>query len=730
MTLIVVESPTKARTFNRILKMKGLDSEFEVFATVGHFRDLPVSEIAINYEKDFQPQYAIIEKKEKVVAKLRDLAQEHKKIILATDADREGESISYHVAYLLGFIRENWPDFSLEETENVKRIVFHEITPKALEEALAHPTELRIDLVKAQQARRILDRVVGYELSPLLWKKTGKNWLSAGRVQTVALRLIVEREKEINAFAITPYYQIFGNFKNGEEFRAKLVSKKGEKYEVKTKMKLFVGEYEFVKTTITEENLPQIKTDLENDTYTVADVTEEIAQRFPPPPYTTSLMQQDAFQKHGFPSKLTMRLAQSLYERGLITYHRTDSFNLSAGYVFGAKDYITKTYGQEYALEKPRGFRNKSKNAQEAHEAIRPTKVERTPKEVKGEKKLSAEQMKLYELIFNRALATQMKEAEVKNIKVTIKSSNDYEFEADSQQVLFDGFMKILWPDYSDKHRNSVQIKKGSSINLETLDIEEKKTKPPYRFNEATLIKALEEKEIGRPSTYASIISLIQDKHYIDRESRYFMPTALGTSICDYLSNAFPDIFNLEFTANMEGKLDDIANGDEKLLKTLQDFYNPFVKELEERKGDTTKLDINETLDEDCPQCGNKLMNRYGKFGKFISCSNYPACKYIKPNLKFVPNQFCPDCKGRITVRYSQKTRKRFYGCENYPTCKFVKFALADEGGQLPTRTPEEIKAKEEAAAKKKAPAKKKSVKKKKTVKKTTKTATKKTVKK
>lgn len=707
MSLIVVESPTKARTFNRILKAKGMDGDYQVFATVGHFRDLPATSIAINYEKDFKPEYEIMATKNKVVNQLKDLAKEHKEIILATDADREGESISYHVAYILGYVREKWPDFKLEEEAGLKRIVFHEITPKALEEALAHPTELRIDLVKAQQARRILDRVVGYELSPLLWKKTGKNWLSAGRVQTVALRLIVEREKEITAFKIEPYYQIFGNFKNGEEFRAKLISKNEVKYEQKTTLQLFAADYEYVKTTINDSNLSEIKTDLEKDTYKVSSVTEELAQRFPPPPYTTSLMQQDAFQKHGFPSKLTMRLAQSLYERGLITYHRTDSFNLSAGFVFGAKDYIAKTYGEAYALEKPRGFRSKSKNAQEAHEAIRPTKVERTPKEVKGEKKLSAEQMKLYELIFNRALATQMKEAEVKNVKVTVDSAKGYEFEADFQQVLFDGYMKVLWPDYADKHKNAVQIKDGSTVNLGVLDVDQKQTKPPYRYNEASLIKTLEEKGIGRPSTYAAIISLIQDKHYIDRESRYFMPTALGTALSDYLSKAFPDIFNLEFTANMEDKLDEIANGDQQLLKTLQDFYGPFHTELEERKEDSTKIEINETLDEDCPQCGNKLMVRYGKFGKFIACSNYPTCKYIKPNLKFVPNQFCPDCGGRITVKYAHKTRKRFYGCENYPTCKFVKFALADEGGQMVAKEKKDGDVKEEKVTKKKTTKKK-----------------------
>ncbi len=676
MALIVVESPTKARTFNRILKSKSWGEGYYVFATVGHFRDLPSKNISVDIENKFKPEYEIMEKKQLMVDKLRELAKEHKKIILATDLDREGESISYHVAYILGFVKEKWPDFDLEETPNLERIVFHEITPKALEDALHNPEKLRIDLVKAQQARRILDRIVGYKISPLLWKKTGKNWLSAGRVQSVALRLIVEREKEILAFAKEPYYQIFGNFKSAEDIKGKLVSKNGEIYEIKKTIQLFDGEYTFVKTTIDESLSKVIEEDLKGDTFQITSVNEETVKKYPPPPFTTSLLQQDAFQKLGYPSKLTMRIAQSLYEKGLITYHRTDSFNLSTKFVFDAKDYIVKAYGEEYALEKPRGYKTRSKNAQEAHEAIRPTKLDKTKKSTETAKKLSPQEKKLYELIFNRAIATQMKEAEVKQIKVSIKSGKGYEFESDFVQILFDGFMKVLMPEYAKKNVTRPNIKQNDPVTLDSVTNEMKDTRPPYRYNEASLIRTMESKGIGRPSTYASIVSLIVDKHYVEKERRYFIPTPLGTALSDYLSTTFPDIFDLTFTANMENSLDDIANGDKKLLDTLENFYIPLRLELEKNKDDDSQIKIDEEqIDEKCPKCGGDLVVRFGKYGKFYACGNYPKCKYIKPNLRYVEKYFCPLDNGRLVVRYS-KAGKRFYGCENYPTCKHVQWAL------------------------------------------------------
>ncbi len=709
MALIVVESPTKARTFNRILKSKEWGSDYFVFATVGHFRDLPSKSMAIDLKHEFAPEYEIMEKKGNMVDKLKQLAQEHNEIILATDPDREGESISYHVAYILGFVDEKWPDFDLKNKNDLKRIVFHEITPSALEEALKNPEKLRIDLVKAQQARRILDRIVGYQLSPLLWKKMGKNWLSAGRVQTVALRLIVEREKEIESFDKAPYYQLFGNFTNSEPIKAKLVSKNGDIYEVKTKLDLFDGTYEYAKTTIDSEKARIIDEDLKGDTFSITSIDEKIANRFPPPPFTTSLLQQEAFRKLGYPSKLTMRIAQSLYEKGLITYHRTDSFNLSSKYVFSAKDYIVSAYGKKFALEKPRGYRTKSKNAQEAHEAIRPTKAERSPREIKN-KKMSVQEKKLYELIFYRALATQMKEAEIKESTIKIKSGKGYEFEAVHQQVIFDGFLRVLSPAFVKNNTTSLQIVDNEHISLDKLDVEEKETKPPYRYNEASLIKTLEEKGIGRPSTYASIISLIIDKHYVEKEHRYLKPTPLGGSISDYLAGAFPKIFDLTFTANMEDELDDIANGDKKLLEVLKEFYSPFSVDLEERKKDTATIEVEEDkLEEKCPKCGSDLVARYGKFGKFYACSGYPNCKYIKPNLRYVNGYNCPNCNGRLVIRYS-RGGKRFYGCENYPECKHVQWALKTDAtlkAAKPEDTEASKKTEKKTVAKRKTKAKK-----------------------
>jgi DNA topoisomerase-1 len=671
MALIIVESPTKARTFNRILK----DKDFFVFATMGHIRDLPANTISIDYDHSFKPDYKIIKTKEKVVAQLKKLAKENDEIIFATDPDREGESISYHAAQIVGLIKEKWPELVISKDKPVKRIVFHEITQHALEEALANPQTLRLDLVKAQQARRILDRIVGYELSPLLWKKMGKNWLSAGRVQTVALRLVVEREKEIRAFKIEDYYQIYGMFKNGEDIRAKLVKKDNLSYEQKLTLQLFAGEYQYTRTTIVKDNVEDLKTDIQSDSYRVTSVKEEIKQRFPPPPFTTSLLQQEGFHKFGFSSKMTMRIAQDLYERGLITYHRTDSFNLSTQFVFRAKDYIEETYGKEYVLEKPRGYRTKSKMAQEAHEAIRPTKLQKGVETIEVDKKITQNHKKLYKLIFDRAVATQMKEAEVKHVILTITGKKGYAFESEVQQVLFDGFLKVLNPDFAAKNQRVVKIKEGTALTLTSLEAAESKTTAPYRYNEASLIRILEEKGIGRPSTYAPIISLIQDKNYVEKEFRYFAPTKLGEAISEYLSEAFPTVFDLNFTAQMEENLDLIAEGESEMVTVLKDFNVPFHKHLEEKKKDKTVIDVEETVDEKCEKCGSAMVVRFSKFGKFMACSKYPKCKFTKPFLHFINNAFCPEDNGRMTLRFT-KTRKKFYGCENYPKCKFSSWVL------------------------------------------------------
>ncbi len=676
MPLIVVESPTKARTFNRILKDR--EGDYEVFATVGHFRDIPSDSLHIDYTQHFKPSYATSSTKEKIVHKLLELAKKHNnEVILATDEDREGESISYHIAYVLGFINESWPTFTFNR--ELKRIVFHEITPKALFEALESPTTIRTNLVKAQQARRILDRIVGYELSPLLWKKLGKNWLSAGRVQSVGLRLIVEREKEIQAFKQDQYFQIFGVFTIGEEpdVRSKLVSFQGAPYEEKTKLQLFAGEYEYAKTSIDVTKRDSILQDLNTDSFSISEVGVTESSKYPPPPYSTSLLQIDAYQKLRYPSKLTMKLAQTLYERGLITYHRTDSFNLSSSFVFKAKDYIAKTFGEGYALDKPRGFKTRSKGAQQAHEAIRPTKFEKNPKTGKGDKKLTGELLKLYTLIFNRAIATQMAEAKVKTIHCTIQSAKGYVFTKEVEQVVFDGFLRILNPEYSAKHNRLPLFEKGATVKLQQAENEEGFTKPPPRYNDGSLVRTLEEKGIGRPSTYASIISNIQDKQYVVREKNQFVPTGLGTAVSDYLSHAFGKIFELDFTAKMEEKLDLVEENAEDMVTMLDEFYAPFKAELDIRKQDVSPIEVKaDLLDETCPQCGSQLTYKYGKYGKFTACSNYPACKYIKKIIKYLEGQNCPLCKGRLVFRFSPKLRRRFFGCENYPTCKYTQFTL------------------------------------------------------
>lgn len=675
MALIIVESPTKARTFNRILKEKGKGKDYYVYATMGHIRDLPPSNISVDYTHDFKPKYQIIKTKQKVVDELKTLAKKNKEIIFATDPDREGESISYHAAFILGFINEDWPKIEFKEGKVCKRIVFHEITPQALEEALAHPESIRLNLVQAQQARRILDRLVGYELSPLLWKKMGKNWLSAGRVQTVALRLIVEREKEIRKFTQEEYYKIFGLFKNGEELKARLTKKDDVPYEQKFKIELFTGEYTYTKTTITKDTVEPLVADIKSDTYSIEQVKETVQNRFPPPPFTTSLLQQEGFQKHGFSSKMTMKLAQDLYEQGLISYHRTDSFNLSAQFLTAAKKFIVKTYGAEYALDEHRAFKTKSKMAQEAHEAIRPTNLEKTEEDITNET-LTHNHKRVYKLIYDRAVATQMKEAQVKSIAVTITGKKGYKFVTDMQKVLFDGFLKVLNPEFIEKNQGSTVLKEGDTINLDSLESTESKSKPPPRFNEASIIKTLEEKGIGRPSTYAPIISLIQDKNYVEKENRYFIPTHLGEAISDYLSEAFPDLFGLNFTAGMEENLDNVAENKETVVHLLKEFHKPFAEVLEKRKLDNKKIDVEEKVDEKCGKCGAPLVVRYSRYGKFLACSKFPECRFTKPFLHFVEGKLCPECnKGRIVIRFT-KTKKRFYGCENYPNCKYSAWKL------------------------------------------------------
>lgn len=669
MNLIIVESPTKANTFNKFLS-----KEYQVEATMGHIRDLPENKMALDLTKSFKPEYIINKKKSNIIAKIESLAKKASVIILATDADREGEAISYHIAHILGFIKENWPDSLIKKNNKLKRIVFHEITKEALSNALLHPQKLNLNLVNAQQARRILDRIVGYKLSPLLWKKMGKRWLSAGRVQTVALRFIVEREKEIKKFAKEPFYKIFAVFANSCELKAHLISKNNEKYEKNFTLNLFDGSYTYSKTTIDKNKSEIIKKDLQADTYKINDVVENQTKRYPAPPFTTSSMQQEAVHTLGLSSRTTMKLAQDLYERGLITYHRTDSINLSAKFLNEAQKFIKKEYGNDYALLSPRVYKTKSKLAQEAHEAIRPTDLKFIDI---NNLELTYSHKRLYNLIFKRAIASQMKEGTINIIKIKILSAKGYLFGSGWEEILFDGFLKIYSP-IKQKQETTVQSKikpkLGEIVSLKDLNIKETETTPPPRYNEASLIKTLEERGIGRPSTFALIISTLQERNYVEKKDNRFYPTFLGDAVCNYLSEAFSDIFKIDFTAQMEEKLDLIANGEKEIISVLDNFYDPFIKHLTKEEKNKQFIDVEEKTNEICSQCGKFLVFRYSKYGKFYACSKYPTCKFTKPYYDSI-DKICPRCSGKIIIKYT-KTKKKFYGCSNYPSCTFAAWRL------------------------------------------------------
>jgi len=662
MNLILVESPTKAQTFNKYLK----GDEYHVEATIGHIRDLPQKKIGIDVDNDFRPEYVISPEKEKTIATIKKFAKKADSIILATDADREGEAISYHIAFLLGFVDEKWPESKIHKDKRLKRIVFHEITKSALEEALEHPQEIDIDLVNAQQTRRILDRIVGYKLSPLLWKKIGKRWLSAGRVQTVALRFIVEREKEIKKFESTPFYKGNGIF---ESVEAKLTAKGTEKYEKKFTLQLFDGEYSYTQTTITKELVPELQKDISSDSFIVSDLDVRSNNRVPPAPYITSTLQQDAARKFGYSSKQTMSLAQNLYEKGLITYHRTDSINLSEKFIPQAHAYIKKTYGDKYISTTQRVFKTSTKKAQEAHEAIRPTDLN---EDLANHSGLTNRHKNLYDLIFKRALASQMSDAEIKNMTITIEGKKGYTFKAYQDQVMFEGFL-VLYP--YEERKITFNKEKGDPIKLDPLTFEEAQTQPPPRYSEASLIRTLEKKGIGRPSTYAPIISTILLRNYVEKQEGRFHPTSLGDAVSDYLSGAFENLFEVEFTSEMEDKLDLVATEKSDMVKILKDFYGPLAKNLAVEEKKEGHIDVQEATDEKCPDSDHPLVIRYSKFGKFYACSDYPNCKYTRNFVEKV-NIKCPKCDdGDIIVRFTKK-KKRFYGCSNYPKCDFAAWKL------------------------------------------------------
>ena len=638
-SLIIVESPTKARTLEKFL-----GKNYKVVASFGHVRDLPKSKLGVDVDKNFEPSYIIPTKAKKVVNQLKKYAKAADEVILATDQDREGESISWHLSEALNL-------------KNPKRIVFHEITEGAIKEALAHPGTIDMDLVDAQQARRILDRIVGYKLSPFLWKKISRG-LSAGRVQSVAVRLVVEREEEIKKFIAVEYWNVEALFKKtGATFLTTLNKKDSkviDKLEIKNK-----------------KEAEEILADLNNATYQIEKITKKETKKNPLPPFTTSTLQQTAANKFHFPAKFTMSLAQKLYEQGHITYHRTDSLNLSQTSLIAAKSYISKTFGDTYF--KGAAFRAKG-NAQEAHEAIRPTFAEKSPKVL--ERELESPQLKLYTLIWQRFIASQMTPAFFDSTSIEI-SAGQYGFGVNGQMLKFDGFLKVYPMKFSETELPKLEEKE--LLNLESITPTQHFTEPPARYNEASLIKALEIHGIGRPSTYAPTLSTIQDRHYIEKnEQKRFIPTEMGTIVNDVLVKNFPQIVDIEFTARMEKELDEVAEGKDSWQKTCKDFYEPFAKNLQQKYDEVPKENLDIATDKICPKCGKPMVDKMGRFGRFYACSGFPECKHTESVVKNTPGQAtainlaCPKCKeGNIAAKKTRKG-KIFYGCDNYPTCDFA----------------------------------------------------------
>jgi DNA topoisomerase-1 len=644
-----VESPTKAKTIGQFL-----GGEYLVESSYGHVRDLPKSKLGIDTEKDFEPQYIIPRKIQPQVTALKKLAAKSGRIILATDEDREGEAIAWHIASILG-----------GGEQKMDRIVFHEITKSAITHALTHPRQLDLNLVNAQQGRRVLDRLVGYKLSPFLWKKIARG-LSAGRVQSVALRLVVEREEEIKNFKVEKYFTLAGDFKVQKgEFTANLVKIKGEPIP-----KLGIG---------TEEEAQKIKEGLEKSSWKIAGVEKKEMRKHPLPPFITSTLQQSASQHFGFSSKKTMFLAQGLYENGHITYMRTDSVNLSEEALQGAKNWIKENLGDKYVIHEPRRFKTKSRLAQEAHEAIRPTNPGNSSP------KLSKDEARIYDLVWRRFMASQLPEAVFDATRVEVESEDKkYGFAANGNVMKFDGFLKIWRAKFEEK--NLPEIKDGEDAELKEVKTEGHETEPPPRYNEASLIKILEKNGIGRPSTYAPIISVIQARNYVEKQQGRFYPTEIGTLVNKVLTEYFPEIVDLEFTAKMEDELDDIAEGKIAWQAVIKEFYGPFSKHLEKMYEEVQKKEIvDEKTDEICEKCGKPMIIKFGRFGKFMACSGYPECKNTKPIKKEPPKSTgikCTEClasperkdnPGELVVRRVSKGRARgkiFWGCSRYPECK------------------------------------------------------------
>jgi len=636
MDLVVVESPTKAKTLSKFL-----GKNFEVMATMGHIKDLPKSKLGVDIKNNFKPDYVPVVKREDVINDLVKKAKKAKKVYLASDPDREGEAISSHVKEILG------------KRSGVYRISFHEITKDAVGEAIASPREIDENLVDAQTGRRVLDRLVGYELSPLLWKKVRRG-LSAGRVQSVAVRLIVEKEREREAFKIEEFWEIYCDVKREEgkkeDFTVQLI-----KEEVKNK-----------------KRADEIAIQLKKSDYKVSDVKKREVIKSSYPPFTTSTMSQAGARIFGWSAKRTMRAAQKLYEEGLITYHRTDSFNISQGAIAKAREFIKKIYGEKYLPESPKFYKTTSKVAQEAHEAVRPVDAGNS-----GQGIANRDEQKLYDLIRRRFLACQMTASIYDETVIDIEACTTrevvYLLRASGQIMKFDGWRKLFPRDENSAVLPDVQI--NETLQLIKVNPIQKFTEPPPRFNEASLIKMLEKLGIGRPSTYAPIISTIQIRNYVEKDEGTFKPTTIGFAVNDFLVKNFPEELEYQFTAEMEGDLDNIALGEKKWADTIKKFWGPFIKKVKvvTKEGKRVKIET-EKLGRKCPDCKKgELVIRIGRFGKFISCSAFPDCKHTEKYLEKTGTK-CPDCKeGDVIIKRSGKGRK-FFGCSRYPDCKWASW--------------------------------------------------------
>ena len=648
--LIIVESPAKANTIKKFL-----GGSTKVVASMGHIRDLPKSKLGVDIENNFEPEYINIRGKGDLIKSLKKEAKKAKKVYLATDPDREGEAIAWHLAHIL----------DIDENDTV-RVTFNEITKDAVKNAVKNPRKIDKNLIDAQQARRVLDRIVGYKISPVLWKKVRRG-LSAGRVQSVAVKLIVDRENEIEKFIPEEYWNIFAvliDEDSNKKFEAKFYGKDDKKIELHTK-----------------KDVDKIISDLDEAEYIVKSIKRSQKKKNPAPPFTTSTMQQEASRKLGFTLKKTMSVAQSLYEGvkisgkgtvGLITYMRTDSTRISEEARAAAKKHIIGKYGEEYYEN--RYYKTKSE-AQDAHEGIRPTYSELTPDEI--EKSLTKDQYKLYKLIYNRFMASQMSSAIFDTIAVNI-AANDYNFKANGQVIKFKGFM-TLYVEGNDNEKEEEntklpELKENEKLKKEKLETKQSFTEPPPRYTEASLVKVLEEKGIGRPSTYSPTITTIIDRHYIEKNKKQLSPTELGKVVNKLLIENFSDIVNEEFTAKMENEFDEIAEGKEQWKKTIEEFYTPFSKVVKRVEEELEHVELeDEVSDVPCDKCGRMMVIKYGRYGKFLACPGYPECKNAKPYVVTIEEP-CPKCGGKIQVRKSKKKRN-YYICENNPaSCDYISW--------------------------------------------------------